>query len=53
MCKNPEVPVFDGSLVPSSHPVRCVNCGAELFLACGPDTPAPVKAPVTVSASLG
>lgn len=38
MCVTPELPVFDGSAVPSSQPVRCVKCGEEIYLACGPDS---------------
>lgn len=46
MCAKPELPIFDGSAVPSSRPVRCTNCGAELYLACGPDSPAPEGSPL-------
>lgn len=41
MCVLPEVPVFDGGVVPSSAPITCTNCGQLLYLACGPDSPPP------------
>lgn len=36
MCKNTEIAKADLSRV--NQPVRCANCGAEIYIACGPDT---------------